>query len=230
MENGSITPIQTKRGCSCRCAYCSYPALEGGAVRPRDPGEVCDEIARLKNDLGVPFVFFSDSVFNDEEGHYRRAPARDGAPRAERPLDGLLPPRPLRRRDDRADEVDRARGRGAGHGRRLRHDARGAPQALPLRGRGGLQRPAPRARREPRPLRHVRRPGRDAGHGPRGDRERPVAAPDGRLRVHGHPDPARHAAAADRRGGGPGRAGPAAARAGLLPLPRPSTATGSRRR
>lgn len=71
IENGSITPIQTKRGCSCRCAYCSYPALEGGAVRPRDPGEVCDEVAHLKSDLGVPFVFFSDSVFNDEEGHYQ---------------------------------------------------------------------------------------------------------------------------------------------------------------
>ncbi len=70
MANGSITPIQTKRGCSCRCAYCSYPALEGTAVRPRDPGEVCDEVARLKDELGVPFVFFSDSVFNDEEDHY----------------------------------------------------------------------------------------------------------------------------------------------------------------
>jgi lipid biosynthesis B12-binding/radical SAM protein len=70
LENGSITPVQTKRGCSCRCAYCSYPALEGTAVRPRDPGEVCDEIARLKDELGVPFIFFSDSVFNDEEGHY----------------------------------------------------------------------------------------------------------------------------------------------------------------
>jgi lipid biosynthesis B12-binding/radical SAM protein len=70
MENGSITPVQTKRGCSCRCAYCSYPALEGTAVRPRDPGEVCDEIARLKDELSVPFIFFSDSVFNDEQGHY----------------------------------------------------------------------------------------------------------------------------------------------------------------
>ncbi len=70
MENGSITPVQTKRGCSCHCAYCSDPALEGGAVRPRDPKEVCDEIARLKGELGVPFVFFADSVFNDEEDQY----------------------------------------------------------------------------------------------------------------------------------------------------------------
>ena len=70
--NGTIVPIQTKRGCTFRCDYCSYPALEGRALRPRDPSAVIDDIQRLAGEHRVPYVFFTDSVFNDTAGHYIR--------------------------------------------------------------------------------------------------------------------------------------------------------------
>ncbi len=70
MDNGSIVPIQTKRGCTLACDYCSYPLLEGRALRPRDPSAVIDDIQHLSADHHVPYVFFTDSVFNDTAGHY----------------------------------------------------------------------------------------------------------------------------------------------------------------
>jgi lipid biosynthesis B12-binding/radical SAM protein len=62
--------LQTKRGCPHGCVYCSYPALEGTGWRCRDPREVADDIERLRADHGVGRVFFTDSVFNDEAGHF----------------------------------------------------------------------------------------------------------------------------------------------------------------
>ena len=70
MERGSIASIQTKRGCPLKCVYCSYPALEGGAIRPRNPKRVVDDIETLVNDHGVRYVFFTDNVFNDDQGSY----------------------------------------------------------------------------------------------------------------------------------------------------------------
>ncbi len=68
-ESGMVN-LQTKRGCPNRCSYCTYPALEGGAFRPRDPEAVVDDIARMQRDHGIGSVFFTDSVFNDAAGHY----------------------------------------------------------------------------------------------------------------------------------------------------------------
>jgi radical SAM superfamily enzyme YgiQ (UPF0313 family) len=62
-------PIQTKRGCVHRCAYCSYPRIEGRTFRCRTPAAVADEIERLAAKLGpLPFEFV-DSIFNDPPGH-----------------------------------------------------------------------------------------------------------------------------------------------------------------
>ncbi|MFA7344878.1 MAG: lipid biosynthesis B12-binding/radical SAM protein [Terrimicrobiaceae bacterium] len=70
-ESGSLAGIQSKRGCIHRCVYCTYPSLEGHRLRPRNPGDVVDEIEALISDFGAPQFHFTDSVFNDDEGHYR---------------------------------------------------------------------------------------------------------------------------------------------------------------
>ena len=70
LENGSIASIQTKRGCSYKCVYCTYPLLEGTSLRSRDPQEVVDDIRQLQDRFGAKYIFFVDSVFNDDEGSY----------------------------------------------------------------------------------------------------------------------------------------------------------------
>jgi radical SAM superfamily enzyme YgiQ (UPF0313 family) len=67
-EGGSIN-IQTKRGCEYRCIYCTYPVLEGRAVRTREPAEVVDEMQRAVAQHGVDFFFFVDNVFNNPAWH-----------------------------------------------------------------------------------------------------------------------------------------------------------------
>lgn len=70
MNQSGIMNIQTKRGCANRCSYCSYPSIEGGTIRPRDAEAVADEIEDLHARFDVRFLFFTDSVFNDDDGHY----------------------------------------------------------------------------------------------------------------------------------------------------------------
>lgn len=70
LREGSVIPVQTKRGCPHACIYCSYPALEGIVLRARPPTVVVDEMERLVRDHQVPFLFFTDSVFNDDQGLY----------------------------------------------------------------------------------------------------------------------------------------------------------------
>ena len=69
-ERSGFINLQTKRGCPFKCAYCTYPTLEGHNFRYRDTKEVIDEISRLKKDLGCNRFFFTDSIFNDPAGHY----------------------------------------------------------------------------------------------------------------------------------------------------------------
>ncbi|MFW6114470.1 MAG: lipid biosynthesis B12-binding/radical SAM protein [bacterium] len=70
LGSGYTASVQTKRGCTHRCAYCSYPMLEGFTIRCRPVDAVVDDLERLVRDFGVKMVFFTDSVFNDDEGHY----------------------------------------------------------------------------------------------------------------------------------------------------------------
>jgi len=69
-QHSGMLNLQTKRGCPYRCSYCSYPHLEGGQFRVRDPRQVVEELQRLKSDHGTNHVFFTDSVFNDPRGEY----------------------------------------------------------------------------------------------------------------------------------------------------------------
>lgn len=70
LSESGIASIQTKRGCPHACIYCTYPALEGTKIRAREPGDVVDEIMRLKRDFNISELFFTDSVFNDGQGHW----------------------------------------------------------------------------------------------------------------------------------------------------------------
>jgi radical SAM superfamily enzyme YgiQ (UPF0313 family) len=56
--------IQTKRGCPYNCIYCSYPVIEGRNVRTLDADFIVDTLKDLYFNLGVNYVFFTDSVFN----------------------------------------------------------------------------------------------------------------------------------------------------------------------
>ncbi|MFO7814072.1 MAG: lipid biosynthesis B12-binding/radical SAM protein [Pelovirga sp.] len=69
-HHSGMLNLQTKRGCPYRCSYCSYPHLEGGQFRVRDPHQVVAELKRLKSAHGTDHVFFTDSVFNDPRGEY----------------------------------------------------------------------------------------------------------------------------------------------------------------
>jgi lipid biosynthesis B12-binding/radical SAM protein len=68
-ESGQIN-LQTKRGCPYQCVYCTYPSLEGNRFRPQDVTTVIDDIAKAQRDYGIDNFFFTDSVFNDAQGHY----------------------------------------------------------------------------------------------------------------------------------------------------------------
>ena len=70
LKSGNIAAVQTKRGCTHRCVYCSYPVLEGSVIRCRDPKVVADDVENLARRYGAGHVFFTDSVFNDDEGRY----------------------------------------------------------------------------------------------------------------------------------------------------------------
>lgn len=69
-ENSKVIGLRTKRGCPHHCAYCTYPALEGNEVRYREPGSVIEDIRQLQKDYHIETIFFTDSVFNDNEETY----------------------------------------------------------------------------------------------------------------------------------------------------------------
>jgi lipid biosynthesis B12-binding/radical SAM protein len=70
LHSGNIASIQTKRGCTHTCIYCTYPVLEGSRIRKREARAVVDDIVLLRDTHKTKYVFFVDSVFNDDEGAY----------------------------------------------------------------------------------------------------------------------------------------------------------------
>lgn len=70
MEHSGTVNLQTKRGCPHSCTYCTYPALEGRAFRLRDPKEVVEDVRNMQRTQQIESLFFTDSVFNDAQGHY----------------------------------------------------------------------------------------------------------------------------------------------------------------
>lgn len=63
-ERGGMLNVQTRRGCPFRCAYCTYPTVEGRAVRLRLAEDVVDEVEAVVERTGVTHFFVVDSVFN----------------------------------------------------------------------------------------------------------------------------------------------------------------------
>lgn len=70
IEHGGMLNIQTKRGCPFRCAYCTYPALEGKFYRYRPASNVVDEIEMMSEKHDLKYYFIADSVFNDADKRY----------------------------------------------------------------------------------------------------------------------------------------------------------------
>jgi lipid biosynthesis B12-binding/radical SAM protein len=70
LGSGSIASVQTKRGCTYNCVYCTYPLLEGRTLRGRDPLEIVNDIRELRDKYNAGYIFFVDSVFNDDDGVY----------------------------------------------------------------------------------------------------------------------------------------------------------------
>jgi len=70
LHSGNIASIQTKRGCTHKCVYCTYPVLEGSELRRREPRAVVDDIELLRDKFKTKYIFFVDSVFNDDEGAF----------------------------------------------------------------------------------------------------------------------------------------------------------------
>lgn len=60
--------IQTQRGCSLECCYCTYPLIEGRRCRRRSPDAVAAEMASIRRQ-GAKHVFITDSVFNTSAEH-----------------------------------------------------------------------------------------------------------------------------------------------------------------
>jgi radical SAM superfamily enzyme YgiQ (UPF0313 family) len=69
-KQSGMLNIQTKRGCPFRCAYCTYPTLEGRLYRYRPASSVVDEIEMLIKRHELEYYFIADSVFNDLDGKY----------------------------------------------------------------------------------------------------------------------------------------------------------------
>jgi radical SAM superfamily enzyme YgiQ (UPF0313 family) len=66
---GSPLHIQTKRGCSFRCSYCTYNRIEGKHYRLRNPILIADEIEALIIETGINHIEFTDSIFNFPLSH-----------------------------------------------------------------------------------------------------------------------------------------------------------------
>lgn len=69
-SQSGVVNLQSKRGCNRRCAYCTYPQLEGRTIRCKEPEQVIEEIRWLQQHAEFSELFFTDSVFNDNKGHW----------------------------------------------------------------------------------------------------------------------------------------------------------------
>jgi len=68
LKRGGMLNLQTKRGCGFNCIYCTYPFIEGRALRLFDPEEV-GQTARRLQDAGARYIFVADAAFNSSGTH-----------------------------------------------------------------------------------------------------------------------------------------------------------------
>lgn len=72
-ELSGIASIQTKRGCTMTCDYCTYPAIEGRHIRRRAGELVADEWqALVASHPSIDHLFVVDAVFNLPPHHARQ--------------------------------------------------------------------------------------------------------------------------------------------------------------
>jgi len=63
-REGGMANVQTKRGCPFCCVYCTYPILEGRAMRLRPVAEIIAELRFLVDEKTVSYIYFVDDIFN----------------------------------------------------------------------------------------------------------------------------------------------------------------------
>lgn len=68
LDHGGMLNLQSKRGCSFKCIYCPYPAIEGKKHRLVDPDKVARTALELQ-DAGAKYFFITDSAFNSDIDH-----------------------------------------------------------------------------------------------------------------------------------------------------------------
>ncbi len=68
LAHGGIVGIQSQRGCSHRCVYCTYPGIDGRSRRAFPPEAVAREAKRLEA-AGARYLFLTDSLFNADPAH-----------------------------------------------------------------------------------------------------------------------------------------------------------------
>lgn len=61
---GGMANIQSKRGCPFKCAYCTYPTIEGSRLRLREPADIVEELKEIQSLYGINHIFFVDDIFN----------------------------------------------------------------------------------------------------------------------------------------------------------------------
>ncbi len=71
-RHGATWPIQTKRGCSMPCSYCTYPVIEGSAHRGRPAAEVVEEMEEVMRRVAPRTIEIVDSTFNVPAEHALR--------------------------------------------------------------------------------------------------------------------------------------------------------------
>ena len=62
-------PVQTKRGCTLKCSYCTYRSIEGEGYRFKAAEQVAEEIEEMASETGWHFFEIVDSTFNCPESH-----------------------------------------------------------------------------------------------------------------------------------------------------------------
>ena len=68
VKKGGMLNLQSKRGCSFKCIYCTYPHIEGHRLRLIPPQEVAQTAVELQR-AGAKYLFITDSAFNVDYAH-----------------------------------------------------------------------------------------------------------------------------------------------------------------
>ncbi len=68
LARGGMLGLQTQRGCAMRCIYCTYPQIEGRALRPFEAEAILAEARRLE-EAGARYLVLTDAVINGSPEH-----------------------------------------------------------------------------------------------------------------------------------------------------------------